>query len=628
MHAGINEQFGKQRDGVMNEILGDAKKIRSLLTGIKYSVDFYQRDYKWDKKHVIELINDLESKFLEGYDERHERKEVANYPRYFLGSIIISKKNDANFIIDGQQRLTSLTLLIIFLYNLQRERGDAVPIRELIYSEQFGKKSFNLDVKERSDCMESLFSEKSYDITDVPESVKNLYNRYQDIEEAFPSDLREKALPYFIDWLLNCVYMGEITAYSDEDAYTIFETMNDRGLSLSPTDMLKSFLLANIDEEEHRDSMNLQWKSHIRDLTEWGKDVDVDCFKAWFRSQYATKIRAKKSGAQQEDFDKIGTEFHRWVRDQRNRIGLRSSSDVVKFIKTDFDFYSKQYLRLLEMSKRITPGLEHVGYNSWNGFTLQYMLLLSPLNPDDSLDIINKKIKITSRYIDILLTWRLWNSRSISYAIMKHPVFNVMKYIRELEPDKLAQFLFNRLQAEKVNFDPSEDDPRQGAGLRLHQKNRKVLHRILARITDFIEVQSGMGSRFEEYVKGSEDPYEVEHIWANNFKRHENEFDHQSDFFEYRNRIGGLLLLPRSFNASYGSNPYDKKLEHYFSHNLLAKSLSPKCYENNPRFKQFIDKYDLRFEPIKEFRKADIDQRSELYRQIAKCVWDPGNLLD
>ena len=264
---------------------------------------------------------------------------MADYPHYFLGSIIISKKDSANFIVDGQQRLTSLTLFIIFLNNLQREREDAVQIEELIFSEHYGEKSFNLDVDERSPCMEALFEGEPYDTTDVPESVQNLYYRYQDIEAAFPNDVREKALPYFVDWLLENVHLVEITAYSDDDAYTIFETMNDRGLSLSPTDMLKGFLLANIDEE-YRTSVNLQWKSRIRDLTEWGKEVDADCFKAWFRSQYATKIRERKRGAMQEDFDRIGTEFHRWVRDARNQIGLDGPSDILKFIETDFDFYS------------------------------------------------------------------------------------------------------------------------------------------------------------------------------------------------------------------------------------------------------------------------------------------------
>ena len=48
------------------------------------------------------------------------------------------------------------------------------------------------------------------------------------------------------------VHLVEITTYSDDVAYTIFETMNDRGLSLSPTDMLKGYLLANITDERSR----------------------------------------------------------------------------------------------------------------------------------------------------------------------------------------------------------------------------------------------------------------------------------------------------------------------------------------------------------------------------------------
>ena len=84
-------------------------------------------------------------------------------------------------------------------------------------------------------------------------------------------------------------------------------------------------------------------------------------------------------------------------------------------------------------------------------------------------------------------------------------------------------------------------------GLYLHQQNRKAIHRILARITDYIEVQSGMASRFEEFVNGGSVIYEVEHIWADDFERHQDEFQHRSDFAEHRNRIGCLLLLPRSF---------------------------------------------------------------------------------
>lgn len=102
----------------MREILGKAKTIRELLNGVKYSIDYYQREYKWQDKQIRELLDDLSEKFLEEFDEAHPRSRVADYPRYFLGSIIISKKDGVAYIVDGQQRLTSLTLLLLLLRNL------------------------------------------------------------------------------------------------------------------------------------------------------------------------------------------------------------------------------------------------------------------------------------------------------------------------------------------------------------------------------------------------------------------------------------------------------------------------------------------------------------------------------
>ena len=611
----------------MREILGKAKTVCELLKGVKYSIDYYQREYKWGKKQAVELVNDLVSKFLEEYDESHERRKVADYPHYFLGSIIISKKDSASFIVDGQQRLTSLSLFVILLHNLQRLRADKVQIEELIFSEQYGEKSFNIEVDERMACMEALFEGKDFDVNGTPESVRNLYNRYQDIDAAFPEELREKALPYFIDWLLSNVHLVEITAYSDDDAYTIFETMNDRGLSLNPTDMLKGFLLANMDESQ-RVAANNRWKQRIVLLNDWGKETDADFFKAWLRSQYATKIRERKKGAKQEDFDRIGTEYHRWLRDARAQIGLNKPADYLNFLNTDFDFFSKQYLRLLEASEEVVPGLEHVYYNAWNGFTLQHMLLMAPLKPDDSPDDINQKIRITAKFIDILLTWRQWNFRSIAYSTMQYAMFLVMRDIRGLDASSLAQVLFDKLQSEEENFDINSDYHRQDIGLYLHQQNRKVLHRMLARMTDYVAVGSGMEPCFEELVGAGSVKYEIEHIWADQFSRHTDEFEHPADFSEQRNRIGGLVLLPKAFNASYNDKPYATKLEQYFSQNILAKSLHPKCYEHNPGFLRFIKEKNLPFASITDFKKHSIEERGELYRQIAKCVWNPNSLLE
>jgi uncharacterized protein with ParB-like and HNH nuclease domain len=67
-------------------------------------------------------MDDLAGKFLEDYEPDHGRSQVEKYGHYFLGSIIISDKEGQKYIIDGQQRLTTMTLLLIYLHNLQIDR--------------------------------------------------------------------------------------------------------------------------------------------------------------------------------------------------------------------------------------------------------------------------------------------------------------------------------------------------------------------------------------------------------------------------------------------------------------------------------------------------------------------------
>src|SRR5690606_10924446 len=91
-------------------------------------------------------------------------------------------------------------------------------LAELIFSQKFGKRSFNLDVPERNACMEALFTGEPFDETGQPESVENILARFHDLEEQIPDELKGDALPYFADWLIENVHLVEITAYSDADA--------------------------------------------------------------------------------------------------------------------------------------------------------------------------------------------------------------------------------------------------------------------------------------------------------------------------------------------------------------------------------------------------------------------------
>ena len=126
---------------------------------------------------------------------------------------------------------------------------------QLIFSWHPGRgPSFNLDIDERNDCMKALFTGEPFDGDGQPDSVANILRRYEDIESSLAEELLwmgegaeggddENAAPAavstntfarFADWLMTNVDFVEITAGSDGDAYAIFETMNDRGLSLTP----------------------------------------------------------------------------------------------------------------------------------------------------------------------------------------------------------------------------------------------------------------------------------------------------------------------------------------------------------------------------------------------------------
>lgn len=607
----------------MKKIDGVAKSVAEILKGTRYSIDYYQREYKWETKQVQELIGDLTSRFLEAYEPGHPRKAVDDYPHYFLGSIIISEKSGTRFIVDGQQRLTSLTLLLTHLRRLAVERPDVDPFDDLVYSTRFGEKSFNLDVEDRRACMEALFEGHDVNLAGSSESVQNLVGRYADIENEFPQDLAQDALPYFVDWLVHKVQVVEVTAYTDEDAYTIFETMNDRGLQLKPIDMVKGYLLANIQEGAARNAADKAWRERLGELAEYGKDVESDFLKTWLRSQYALKIRERRKGAVPEDWDRIGTEFHRWLRDRSTALGLRSSTDFETFLSRDFEVYCALYLGVLDAATSMdpVPGLEHVGYNNDRDFTLQNQLLLAAVSPDDSPEVMATKVEIVSRFIDITLTRRLWNYRSIAYAYMSYSMFNVMRSIRRVGVEDLAAILHSALAEQTETFATNDR-------LAMHQQNRWQLHRTLARITDHVGIGSGEPGRYLEYTGAvGKVRYEVEHVLANHPERHADEFPHPADFAEHRHLVGGLLLLPKSFNASFGDAPYRKKVKHYLSQNLLARSLHPQCYENNPGFVRFVASSGLPFQPYEEFTGQAVLERGDLYRQIAEQVWDPDELL-
>ena len=603
----------------MKQIDSHAKTVKELLANTKYTIDFYQREYSWTTKEIADLVDDLTDAFDRDYDDSHDRQEVANYGNYFMGSIVICDAGSQLFIVDGQQRLTTLTLILIHLYHKMISTDDKAAISNMIFSTQFGKKSFNLSISERERCMTELFEGAPLSEDTDNQSVRNLINRYQDIENKLSDELTEKAIPFFSDWLTEKVNIVEITAFDDGDAYEIFETMNDRGLSLTPTDMMKGYLLSRVTSIQ-RDQANRIWIERSSELkNKFNQDADSDAIKAWLRSQYAQTIRANTRRAAPGDFDLIGTEFHRWIRANEDLIRLDSSSHFFNFIDRDFEFYTRWYSVIRNAAHTQVDGLECIFYNNQAYFTLQYFAIMSTLRVNDSNETIMRKLRVVSRYIDILIHRRSWNWRNTTYNAMRNNIFRTVLEIRQKNIDELAKILYNKLCEQPETFSSNNYFSLTG-------NNRRKVHDILARITDYVGTAIGESSRYGEYMYNPADPYQIEHIWASDPTHHEDEFKHPEDFRRHRNRIGGLLLLPRSFNAAFGAAQYEEKYDPYFGQNILAQSLHESAYTKNPNFNTFRNKNNFPFHPHIQFKKADFEHRQELYQVLAERVWDP-NLL-
>lgn len=600
----------------MKDIDAKPKSVREVLDKTKYVVDFFQREFRWERKHIEQLIDDLTTRFKESYKETDSRKTVQTYSSYYLGPIILSSKKDGKSIIDGQQRLTSITLLLIYLNNLQRDRQDKVTIRDLIFSEVYGEKSFNIQVPERGECMKALYNgDGEYDAREKGESVQNIIERYRDIQELFPEELKDKALPYFIDWLIEKVVFVEITTISDEDAYTIFETMNDRGLNLTPTEMLKGYLLSNLSDDAQKQELDAFWRKKIAELRAISKDEDLEFFKAWLRAKYAESIRLGRKGAANEDFEKIGTRFHQWVRENKEKLGLRDEQAIYNFIEREMGFFVDIYVKINKAANSFDKNLESIFYMNERGLatSIYYPLLMAPITLKDTPGVIRQKLSLVSSFLEMFVVFRAVNFKSYAHSSIRYTMYTLVKKIRNKNIDELVQIL--KQEVEQI------DEKLEGVkSLRMHGQNKKFIKFLLARMTDYLEEKIGMSCKFEEYIGKR---FQIEHIWADKFEDHKDEFEQRDEFENYRNKIGDLLLLPEEFNESYGALSYEQKLPHYFGQNLLAKTLSLECYEHNPRFIEYKNTSGLPFKPHEHFKKKDIDERQELYQKILEEIYNP-----
>lgn len=604
-------------------ILAKDYRLSEILSNKKYSVDYFQREYKWEQINIEQLVSDLVGAFMDNYHEGDTIKDVANYGTYYMGSIVLSERGSVNSIIDGQQRITSLTLLLIYLYHAT-DRTMGEQISNMIYSDSYGEKSFNIDVPERRECLQSLFENGEYAVKDTDdESTKNMAERYTDICNCFPrDDFKGDMLKAFVYWVKERLILVKITALSDENAYTIFETMNDRGVPLTASDMLKGFILSKFTHDDKRTKVNAEWRKDMLKLDEYdtNKGAENQFFQSWLRSQFAISIRQARINSVNQDFENIGTRYHNWFKDNYDKglLAKAINGDIEGFVEKNYRFFFKQFVKIKEAEKTFRKDLEHVYYHQYWRIapSLCYSLYLAPLTLVDDEETCNKKIDIVAHYLENFAVRRSTNYRLFSASSIRYTMCNLVRTIRGMDIETLRNTLIRETEEIK-DFDESLPN------FRLHGMNKCFIKYFLARLTSFVEEGSGMGNHFVDYMRNpNRKPFEVEHIWSEHFEWHKDEFEQKDDFNNSRNTIGDLILLPNGVNQSYGDIPVEKKLPHYIKENLLAQSFCEATYEKNPTFKAFIKEKSLPFKPYTDFKKKDIQERCSLYAAIANHIWN------
>ena len=575
----------------------------------KYIVDFYQRAYVWSKKHMEDLVIDLTSDFLRQWKSDYTPKDVENLDPYFMGEIILAAQEGRYAIIDGQQRITSLTLLLIYIKHNYSKLPNFPEINDMIYSDYFGEKKFNLEIEDRLECMKALFNNGSYTlINSDTDSVKNIVARYNDLGEVWNNKITNENIIPFTYWLANKVCFSKVWTNNDDFAYMIFETMNDRGMSLTQVEMLRSYLLANIDSGENdRKKAMKQFDELITELKTIKllskSKAEFEFFKILFRTQYADDTT---QGNAASDFVRIGKEFHRWFKDKSKDIGLNNASDYIDFMNR-LSYYGKVYKKIFTLiESRDANKYLYLIVNSDYGFTLQPALIMASIAYNDDDDTVVKKIKIVSKYITKVLSWRVWNQNVISQSALEGSVYDLAKQIRGMTLGDL----YDKLAQDPISLPDLSNTPS------LNQQNKSKIRVLLALITAIVAV----GANEPKYML-IDDDIEVEHIWADKFEDHMDEFIDKGEFASRRNVIGDLLLLPKSFNASYGDKPFSEKVVQYMGQNILAQSLNALKYKNNPGFLSFKAKSNLAFKSYSEFKNQSITERTNLYRGILLYNW-------
>jgi len=612
------------------------RKISQIFNNIEYDVDFYQREYKWnddlDYKPVSSLLKDIFYRFdLERYNPNQEinQESIDKLEWYYLNTFMTNLIKGKKYIVDGQQRLTTLTLVSIALYHLAIKREleqhiiDALK-NSIVGVTEFGK-TFWVGFKDRKIALEDILDNNSEFTASNDEntvSERNIYKNYLVILNSLDTKfITPHKLQTFITYFRHRVYLIEIEIDKDKDVAMVFEVINDRGIPLKPYEILKGKILSQIDIAD-RDKYIDIWENQIEKIERYGENEIDEFFGFYFRSKFSDNA---------EQYSKLDkTRYHKtiFLDEYELKIGLKNNEEKARyFVEKTLPYFSNIYIEMLKYYRDFYKDYEYIYFNRLNDMDGQFVLTLSSIELEDKMR--NEKLKLIPKYFDKFFS--LLNlANSYKSNEFNTNVISLTIAIRNASLE-LAKNTFDNqlLSVVKKKYDRETLDEAfkyeffKNVGY--NDFGRAFLRYYFARIDHYISDFSGeseYGTYYQlvsQYSGGN--VYHIEHIITNN-EDNLQLFDDEEDFNLQRNRLGGLLLLKGKDNQSSGDELYGEKLKTYnVVGTYYARTLLPDMYHKKVTFKKFIDEETLNFKPYESYGKNEIEERQLLLFDLTKRIW-------
>ena len=598
----------------MAEITSLMKDIKGILDNKnQFVIPDFQRSFVWTDKEVDTLFSDFKE------DTDYYTDGLDTLPGYLLGNIVLisNENNPTRFdVIDGQQRLTTLTLIFCALNKLfmdiaEETRRNLGANADMWMGHTYSFKEYfrildnnlqfvdykilhtqDLDFKE---TYKSIIKQGALVSDEDNTSANNLEAVYESILEKLRgiyNDEPQKLL-YFLQYITTKVKLIETTAPSIERAFQLFEILNDRGQSLEPLDLLKNYLLKNltsapgITQNQIKDFSD-SWSQFLKNLKDTGKSKAIET--STFIKHFI--IGTKAINVKKKDL------FEHF---KKNEL---VANDILQ-LSSDINSISKVYASINKdpLSNDFLSNDDGM-YTLFTLFnTVQIHPLLMPFYNASRVDKV-QLVDAAVRYVAAVIF-----SYTQTNAIEAELPEMIEKILHESDPARRLEVAVTELE---LRTKPYVDLIRALLPVKdFGSKNKKQAPKAF-QILKFIELYLNQ----KDSIKTSK-KIELEHIMPQAADNEDYSFDDEDTRKEYLNHLGNLTLLDKSLNASVKNGNFADKLNHYKACEFvitkaLAEEIEYPVHKQQPLI-NFQNTYFTVDNPgqIKYWDKTQIDERGQ-----------------